>query len=252
MIRNHDGALSRKSGLITVMLLLLLGCAPEDRRSDQTTRSTGADLTTESIAGQASQPSTHVVMLGDSLTAGYRLSPGEALPSALERRLQARGLSVRIVNAGVSGDTTGDALNRYEFSVADLEPDLLVIAIGANDYLNGLDPAQAQGNISSLLEKAREDGIPAALVGLAPPPKSANDAASPARLDYERIYPDLARRYDAPLFPNMLSRVAGRPELLQDDGLHPTAEGIEAIAEDMTPFLEPLVRLADTSSSPTR
>jgi acyl-CoA thioesterase-1 len=249
MFKNHDGRTNRSHALIAAALLCIVGCTPAG--SDRAIPAQAADApgSPATDVGQDTQRSTTVVMLGDSLTAGYRLAPDEALPSALERRLREQGLSVTMVNAGVSGDTTTDALNRYEFSVAALNPDLLVIAIGANDFLNGLDPHKARSNIAQLLENAREDGIPTALVGLTPPQKSEPSPDVSQDFAYGEIYPDLARSYGAPLFPNLLSRVAGRPELLQDDGLHPTAEGVEAIAEDLTPFLAPLVKAADASQT---
>ncbi|MBU6319727.1 MAG: arylesterase [Alphaproteobacteria bacterium] len=251
MFRPHDERTGRTGALIATVILLFAACAPADPDRDTPPGPAAADTAATTVSGQTGQQSTMVIMLGDSLTAGYRLTPDEALPSALERRLRELGLSVTMVNAGVSGDTTADALNRYEFSVAASNPDLLVIAIGANDFLNGLDPRQARENIARLLEKAQEDGIPAALVGLTPPETSEPRGALLSQdFDYSEIYPELARSYGAPLFPNMLARVAGRPELLQDDGLHPTAEGVEAIAEDMTPFLEPLVRGAAASPAP--
>lgn len=252
MFRPHDERTGWTGALIATVILLFAACAPADPNRDTPPGPAAADTAPTTVSGQTGQLSTIVIMLGDSLTAGYRLTPDEALPSALERRLRERGLSVTMVNAGVSGDTSADALNRYEFSVAASNPDLLVIAIGANDFLNGLDPRQARENIARLLEKAQRDGIPAALVGLTPPEKSEPRGALSQDFDYSEIYPELARSYGAPLFPNMLARVAGRPEFLQDDGLHPTAEGVEAIAEDMTPFLEPLVRGAATSPAPER
>src|SRR5262249_45132467 len=96
-----------------------------------------------------------VVMLGDSLTAGYQLAPGEALPAAVQRDLDAAGVKAKVVNAGVSGDTTADALNRYAFSVSGSKPKLLVVALGANDFLNNLPPETAKKNLAAILDMAK-------------------------------------------------------------------------------------------------
>jgi acyl-CoA thioesterase-1 len=175
-------------------------------------------------------------MLGDSLTAGFGVAAEEALPAVIERQLVEEGVNITIVNAGVSGDTTADALNRYDFSVGQANPDLLVVALGANDYLNGLDPKTALGNLNRLLDRAVKDEIPVALVGVSVP--DGGGIQPEFETAYKAIYPDLARSYGAPLYPNMLASVAGRPDLLQEDGLHPTSEGIQAIAADMGPFLK--------------
>lgn len=179
-----------------------------------------------------------IVMLGDSLTAGFQLPPGSALPAVIQRRLDAAGVRATLVNAGVSGDMTSDGLARYDWSVSGSNADLLVVALGANDFLNGLPPETAKANLAAILDRAKADGLPVALVGVAAPREG---AASPRDAAYAKIYADLAATYGLPLYPDMLNSVAGKPELLLDDGVHPTADGVEAMATGIAGFLSPLI-----------
>ncbi len=178
-----------------------------------------------------------IVMLGDSLTAGYQLPAGSALPAALQRDFDARDVAAKFINAGVSGDTTADGLNRYDWSVTGTNTDLLVIALGANDFLQELPPETPRKNLAAILERAKRDNLPAVLIGVAIP----GDSQDEREAAYAAIYPALSAQYDAPYFPNMLAAVAGQPNLLQQDGIHPTAEGVEAMAAAITEFLAPLV-----------
>jgi acyl-CoA thioesterase-1 len=178
-----------------------------------------------------------IVMLGDSLTAGFQLPAGNALPAVLQRLFDEQDIPARFVNAGVSGDTTADGLNRYDWSVKGSGADMLVIALGANDFLNGVVPDAPKQNLAAILERARADNIPAVLVGVAIPGQQQDEREAA----YAAIYPELAREFGVPYFANMLGAVAGRPELLQQDGLHPTEQGVEAMASGIADFLAPLV-----------
>lgn len=180
-----------------------------------------------------------VVMLGDSLTAGYQLAPTQALPAAVDRLLDAHGVPANVINAGVSGDTTADGLNRYDFSVAAAKPDILVIALGANDYLNQLPPANARKNLAAIIERAKKNGVQTALVGIRIPEGA---HPSPAELAYAAIYPDLAKTYSIPLYGDMLGPISGKPQFLLSDGLHPTPEGVELMAAPIEKFLEPIIK----------
>jgi acyl-CoA thioesterase-1 len=191
------------------------------------------------MAENTAPPAPVVVMLGDSLTAGFQLPPDAALPDALSRALADRGVTVQMVNAGVSGDTTADGLNRYDFSVADVHPDMLVVALGANDFLNGFPPDTPKANLAAILTKAREAALPVALVGVTVPEGAG--AADAREAAYAAIYPELAAEFGAPVFPDMLGAIAGRPELLMADGVHPTAAGVEAMAQPLADFLAPLI-----------
>ncbi len=221
-----------RSALACLVAFMLAACSP-------TAPQTSAPTQVETDQATVNESGPTIVMLGDSLTAGYQLPPAAALPAAVQRALADKGVVVRMVNAGVSGDTTADALARYQFSVADLHPDLLVVALGANDFLNGLPPETARTNLAAILDRARADKLPAALMGIVVPRPAGEP--DPREAAFAAIYPDLAKTYGAPLLPDMLDAVQGRPELLQADGVHPTAQGVEAMAEEVAAFLAPLV-----------
>jgi len=175
----------------------------------------------------------HVVALGDSLTAGYGLAPGEAFPDALARALKARGWDVEVANAGVSGDTAADGLARYEWSVPE-GTDALIVELGANDMLRGLDPAAAEAALAQVLEKARSAHVATLLMGM----RAAPNLGADYQRRFDAIYPDLARRFGVALYPFFLDGVAGDPKLNQKDGLHPTREGVARIVAAILPAVE--------------
>ena len=220
--------------LMVITALLLAACGqPSAPVANAPAASEGSDMT------RTHTPT--IVMLGDSLTAGYDLSDQEALPAVVERLLAARGVKAHFVNAGVSGDTTADGLNRYDWSVTGTNADLLVIALGANDFLMGLPPERPKKNLAAILDRAKTDGIPAALIGVAIP----SDDADPRDAAYAAIYPDLAKQYGVPYQPNFMAPIAGMSGLLMEDGLHPTARGVEAMAEGVAEFLAPVIAALD-------
>ena len=180
-----------------------------------------------------------VVFLGDSLTAGFNLSSEEALPEQVSRRLNAVGQAVNVINAGVSGDTSANGLARYDWSVKSVNPTFLIVALGANDYLQNLPPETARANLSEILTKAKADNISVILIGL----KTRSNAEAGTRdADYGAIYPELASQFDIPLYPALLEGVRNNPNLLQGDGLHPTAQGVEVMADRLSDFLIPLIK----------
>ncbi len=168
-----------------------------------------------------------IVALGDSLFAGYGLRPGESYPVRLETALRARGINARIANAGVSGDTSAGGLERLGFTLGNQQqpPDLVIISLGGNDLLRGLPPAQTRVNLDTILRELRRRKIPALLMGLLAPPNLGSDY----RTEFDAIYPGLARKYQAGLVPFFLQAVTGKPDLVQQDHIHPTAAGIEEI-----------------------
>jgi acyl-CoA thioesterase I len=198
-------------------------------------------VATETVEGDPSADMTQdapvIVMLGDSLTAGFQLPAGSALPAALQRDFDARGIKARFVNAGVSGDTTADGLNRYDWSVTGTDADMLVVALGANDFLQNLPAATPRKNLAAILTRAKAENLPAVLIGVSLP----GDSQDEREKAYAAIYPDLAAEFGVPYLPNMLSAIAGQPNMLLQDGLHPTSEGVEAMAAEITAFLAPLV-----------
>ena len=180
-----------------------------------------------------------IVFLGDSLTAGFNLSPQDALPEQVSLRLNEAGHVVKVINAGVSGDTSANGLNRYDWSVKSASPTFLILALGANDYLQNLPPETTRANLSEILTQAKADNISVILVGLKPRSK-AKIGSRDAK--FGAIYPELAREFNVPLYPALLEGVRNNPDLLQGDGLHPTAKGVEIMADHLAPFLEPLIK----------
>ena len=180
-----------------------------------------------------------ILMLGDSLTAGHGLAARDALPAKLEAALRARGLDVRVINAGVSGDTTAGGLARLEWALAD-RPHALIVALGANDALRAIDPALVRSNLDRLLAALAERRLPVLLAGMLAPRNLGRDYG--ARFD--AIYPELALRHGAILYPFLLEGVATVAALNQTDGIHPNAAGVEVIVGRFLPSVLCLVRRA--------
>lgn len=222
--------------LIAALALAAGACEPSGGQTPVASER-GATATPAPVPAEAGQGPV-VVMLGDSLTAGYELPPEAALPAAIQRRFDAAGVKAQFVNSGVSGNTTADGLERYDWSVEGAGADLLVIALGANDFLQGVDAAEAEKNLSAIIERAQADGVRIALVGVAIPTASARNEREAA---YAAIYARLSQTYGLPLFPDMMGVVSARSSLIMDDGVHPTAKGVEAMAEPLAEFLKPIV-----------
>ena len=220
-----------------VALVLASACGASTSVSDSADRPATAERLTPEKEAPASEGAPEeqtdaykIVMLGDSLTAGFGLSQAEALPERLEQLLSTETRPVDLVNAGVSGDTSAGGLARYDWSVASAEPDLLIIALGANDYLTGIDPTQTRANLTAIIERARADQVDLLLVSISARSSSEND---PRAAEFAQIYPDLSRMYEVPLYEGLVDPIFDQPDLLMPDGLHPTAEGVRVIAEPL-------------------
>ena len=183
--------------------------------------------------GSAGQKPLTIVMLGDSLTAGYGLPQAAALPAVLERLLNAKGRAVRIENAGVSGDTASGGLDRLDWAVGE-GIDGVIVALGANDMLRGIDPEVTRKALAEIVARLKERRIPVMLVGMRASPNLGADFVS----RFDGLYPALAEAEGLVLYPFLLEGVATDRRLNQPDGIHPTAEGIERIAGMMLPKVE--------------
>lgn len=195
-------------GLI-VACMALAGCgdsanAPVGRASE-----TSQAATSEA---SARNPIPVVVMLGDSLTAGYELDAKSALPEAVGRVLAARGVRARLVNAGVSGATSGDGLESYDFSVAGQHPDLLIVALGANDFLQNMPVETPTRNLSAIVEKAQATHLPVALMGISVPDSVSVSNSHEAA--YAGLWSGVAKAHSVPLLPDMLAPIHGKADLL--------------------------------------
>ncbi len=181
-----------------------------------------------------------IVVLGDSLTAGYGLEPGEAFPEQLSKMLKTRGIDINIINAGVSGDTTAGGLARLDWSVQN-GTHAVIVELGANDALRGILPAQTTKNLETIIQKLENRKVQVLLVGMRSPPNMGQKYVD----DFDAIYPKLAEKYDLLFYPFFLEGVAANPDLNQGDGIHPTAEGIMMIASQFLPTAINLIELLD-------
>jgi acyl-CoA thioesterase-1 len=191
-----------------------------------------------SQAPAAAEPVT-LLALGDSLTAGYGLDPAAAYPVKLEQALKARGHDVVVINAGVSGDTAAQGAARLEWSLTD-DVDGVIVELGANDALRGLDPAQAEAALKGILDALASRKLPVLIAGMRAPPNLGPDYAAA----FEGMYARLAAQSGALIYPFFLEGVAADPKLNQADGLHPTPEGVDAIVARILPSVEALLALA--------
>ncbi len=203
--------------------LALLGCkeaAPVPQ---------GAANSSASVAAVTTPAADEVVILalGDSLFAGYGLGPGQSYPAHLETALKARGIPVRIINAGVSGDTTADGLARLDFVLKGIgkKPAMAIISLGGNDMLRAVPPTETRRNLAELLAKLQVAKVPVVLLGLLAAPNLGSDYTAA----FNPIYPALAKQYGAKLVPFWLQPLQGHPELVQRDHIHPTAPGIDQL-----------------------
>ena len=173
-----------------------------------------------------------IVAIGDSLTAGYGLPTGEDFVTQLETALQAKGYKIEIENAGVSGDTTAGGLQRIDWAIGD-GADFVILELGANDALRGIDPGETRRNLSQIIEVIQQKDIPILLAGMRAPPNMGSEYARA----FDQIFPDLASRYKTGYYPFFLEGVAADPALNQDDYIHPNAEGVKVIVGNMLPYV---------------
>ncbi len=183
-----------------------------------------------------------LVVLGDSLSAGYQLAPQDGFPEQLQKALDARGLSVEVVNAGVSGDTTSGGLSRLDWSVG-TDADAAIVELGANDALRGIQPDITRNNLNEITRRLRDRGIEVLLAGMLAPRNLGPEYAEA----FDPIYSDLAQAHDALLYPFFLEGVALNPNLNLSDGMHPNADGVAIIVENILPKVEELLAKASSS-----
>lgn len=214
----------RRSAWIFSAALLLTACGGEEATAPDPSRSADPLASPPSdVAG----PERRILAFGDSLFAGYGVTERESYPAQLEAVLRGQGLNVRVTNAGVSGDTSAAGLQRIEFVLDSLDtpPDLAIVELGGNDLLRGISPIETRENLAAILAELQERNIPVLLMGMRAPP---NLGAAYVR-EFDGLYRELASRYGAALVPFFLEPVYDQPELIQDDRIHPTAEGIQAL-----------------------
>jgi len=194
------------------------------------------------LALPAADAAPRILALGDSLTAGFGLSREQAFPVRLQARLAAQGVATTVINGGVSGDTTADGLARLDWALAD-HPDIVLVELGANDALRGIDPKLTYANLDKVVARLKASGARVMLLGMLAPANWGRDY----QRDFDAIYPKLAEKYQVPLYPFFLEGVATDPALNQPDGLHPNAQGVEIIADKIAPYVARLIAAAGAS-----
>lgn len=185
------------------------------------------------LANNTAEPAQRLLVLGDSLTAGYGLTEDEAFPAQLEKALQGAGHKVTASNAGVSGDTSAGGLARLEWALQD-NPRLVIVELGANDALRGLPPEETFANLDAILERLESAGIHTILAGMRAPRNLGEEYTT----SFDQIYPRLAQKHKVIYYPFFLDGVLMDRALNQADGIHPNSRGVRVIVERILPFVE--------------
>ena len=194
--------------------------------------SLGLTMAGPALAAGESKP-IRMVVLGDSLSAGLGLSASDAFPAKLQKALKDKGINVDITNAGVSGDTASGGRERLDWSIPE-GTQAVIVELGANDALRGIDPAVTRAALSDILTRLKARNIAVMLCGMVSPPNYGRDYAA----RFNTIYPDLAKFFGVPLYPFFLDGVAADAKLNQADGIHPTAQGVDIIVNNIMPTVE--------------
>ena len=185
---------------------------------------------------EAKEQEMVIVALGDSLTAGLGLPQSESFPEKLEATLKAQGRNVTMVNAGVSGDTVSAALDRLDWALPP-NTSAVIVELGGNDALQGLPPAEIETSLAKIIERVKAKGLPVLIAGMESPRNMGKDYVD----QFHAIYRDLAERYGALLYPFFLDGVALDPGLMQEDGIHPNAKGVDRIVQGILPKVDELL-----------
>lgn len=196
-------------------------------------------LTIGASLARAQDAPAKLAIVGDSLTAGYGLPEAQAFPARLQAALKERGHNVTVINAGVSGDTSAGGKARLDWTLTD-KPQIIMVELGANDALRGLDPAQTEANLDDILARAKISGATVMLAGMLAPPNFGREYQQ----QFDGLYKRLADKHKVPLYPFFLDGVAMDPKLNQQDGIHPSAAGVEIIVQRILPSVEAVVKQA--------
>nr|WP_298683800.1 arylesterase [uncultured Dongia sp.] len=188
------------------------------------------------LSGAAVAAPVRILAFGDSLMAGYGLPEGDGFVPQLQQALEKMGREVTVINGGLSGDTTAGGLSRLDWMLAD-KPDVVILELGANDMLRGLNPDEARANLDATIQRIKESGAKVLLAGML----ASRNMGADYQERFDAIYPDLAATHAVPLYPFFLEGVAAKPELNQQDGLHPTKDGIAVIVGNILPYVEKLL-----------
>ena len=215
-----------------VAMFLLLSAMACSRQPDRA----GAAIEPQRNEAAVTDPRPVILAFGDSLTAGHGVELANSYPSQLQRELDNRGHKYRVMNAGISGDTTSGGLSRIDVALAS-HPKIVILELGANDGLRGVPIREAKRNLEEMIVKSQAVGAHVVLSGMTLPLNYGPDFIH----DFERMYPDLAKQYKTVLIPFFLEGVAARMDLNQEDGIHPTAKGYVIVTQTVLKYIEPLL-----------
>jgi acyl-CoA thioesterase-1 len=229
--------------LVVLVCLLLAAC---NRGTPAPPQRGAAPAPPQAPAGPASPDDSgrpKVVVLGDSLTAGYGLLESQSFPALLQQKLDEEGYGWEVVNAGISGDTSAAGVQRLDWALGQGDVRILILELGANDGLRGLQISEMRKNLATIIERAQEKRIAVLLAGMEAPPNFGPEYT----VSFRQVYRDLAKEYKVAFLPFLLDRVAGNAALNQSDGIHPNVEGTRIVAETVWTLLKPMVDAAASS-----
>lgn len=234
-----------KSALL-IFWFNLLGIACQSPNQPTTDKAQPVETAAVAVADTA-QSEKIILFFGNSLTAGYGLEPSKAFPALIQQKLDSLGYNYRTVNAGLSGETTASGLSRLDW-VLERQPlerqpvDIFVLELGANDGLRGIEPTETRKNLEAMIDKVRaaNPGVKVILAGMLVPPNMGPEYAE----RFQQIFPEVAQTEKVSLIPFLLEDVAGDPKLNQADGIHPTVEGQQIVAENVWETIKPLLEAA--------
>ena len=221
----------------------LFGCNADSSESTQREERVAPTATTNSETPEKEEEEKVILFFGNSLTAGYGLDPSESFPTLIQKRIDSLGYNYKVVNAGLSGETTAGGNTRIEWVLERQPVDIFVLELGANDGLRGINPEETRRNLKEIIEKVRaaNPDVEIILAGMLVPPSMGQDYSQ----KFSRVFPEVAEEKNVELIPFLLEDVAGERDLNQADGIHPTAEGQKIVAENVWAVLKDVIEDAD-------
>lgn len=214
--------------ILYILAVIMTGAILFQGCDNQSESSTG----TTPVNKRPVSPGQVIVALGDSLTAGYGVELDKSYPALLQKKLEAKGYPFRLVNAGVSGETSSGTLSRLDWILSQ-QPDIVILEIGANDGLRGIDTALVERNIDTILQRLQENNVITVLAGM----KMVRNLGEEYTREFDSIYPRLAEKHQVIFMPFFLEGVASDPSLNGDDGIHPNESGYKIITENIYPYV---------------
>jgi acyl-CoA thioesterase-1 len=224
----------------------LFACHADNQERSPETSAAAPAATNDAESKSREEEEKVILFFGNSLTAGYGLEPSESFPALIQEKIDSLGYNYKVVNAGVSGETTSGGLNRIDWVLERQQVDIFVLELGANDGLRGVDPQLSKQNLARIIDKVRA-AYPTAqiiLAGMMVPPSMGTEYSR----RFSSIFPELAEEKDVMLIPFLLEDVAGEKDLNQGDGIHPTAEGQQIVAENVWAVLEDVIQTSPLSN----